>query len=127
LMFSAPQGIASPERVVHLSFGFTGPDGETYHLTTTSYPAFRAAADPAAGLDSVAAVVADRLTVGRGADALEVPAIAASGDYFRLLGARPALGRFFGPAEDALPFGEPVVVLGHAYWRRALGGSANAL
>ena len=42
--------------------------------------------------------------------------------FFDFFEARPALGRFFGPAEDSLPAGQPVVVLGYGYWQAELGG-----
>jgi putative ABC transport system permease protein len=41
-----------------------------------------------------------------------------SGNYFAVLGVRPALGRFFLPEEDRTPGTHPVVVLGHGLWRR---------
>lgn len=46
-----------------------------------------------------------------------------SASLFDLLGA-PALGRAFGPAEDA-PGGDPVVVLSHGYWQRRFGGDST--
>jgi hypothetical protein len=42
--------------------------------------------------------------------------------FFDFFEARPALGRFFGPAEDSLPAGQPVVVLGYGYWQAEFGG-----
>ena len=41
-----------------------------------------------------------------------------SGNYFDVLGTRPALGRFFRPDEDRVPGERPVVVLSHALWTR---------
>jgi predicted permease len=41
-----------------------------------------------------------------------------SGDYFDVLGVRPALGRFFLPEEDRAPGARPVVVLGYDCWRK---------
>lgn len=46
---------------------------------------------------------------------------AVSGEYFRVLGVRPEVGRFFGPAE-AEPGSARAVVLGHALWIRYFGG-----
>jgi predicted permease len=40
-----------------------------------------------------------------------------SGDYFPVLGLRPAIGRLLGPDDDASVEGSPVVVLSHAYWQ----------
>src|SRR5205085_4495226 len=69
----------------------------------------------------------ERLTTGRGAETAEAAVIAATGDYFRVLGARPAIGRFFGAEDDAPPSGSPVAVLSHAYWQRRYGGSTAVL
>ena len=41
-----------------------------------------------------------------------------SGNYFDVLGTRPALGRFFRADEDTVPGERPVVVLSHALWTR---------
>ena len=44
-----------------------------------------------------------------------------SGNYFDVLGLRPALGRFFRPDENQSPGTHPVVVLSHEAWRRRFG------
>src|SRR5262245_31209150 len=41
-----------------------------------------------------------------------------SGNYFEVLGVRPALGRVFNQEDDRAPGANPVVVLSHAYWTR---------
>jgi predicted permease len=50
-----------------------------------------------------------------------------TGDYFRLLGVRAALGRTFTAAEDRLRVPEPVVVLGHGLWKRQFGGDPRVV
>ncbi len=50
-----------------------------------------------------------------------------SGNYFDVLGVRPALGRLFMAEDDRVPSGQPVVVLSHAYWTHRFGGNANVL
>ena len=40
-----------------------------------------------------------------------------TGNYFDLLGVRPALGRLVVPADDTLPNGNPVVALSFEYWK----------
>ena len=44
-----------------------------------------------------------------------------SGNYFGVVGARPALGRGFVPDEDQVPDRNPVVVLSYGLWRRRFG------
>jgi putative ABC transport system permease protein len=46
--------------------------------------------------------------------------------YFEVLGIAPAIGRAFTPNE-MLPTGPRVVILGHAFWQRRLGGDASAI
>ena len=48
-----------------------------------------------------------------------------TGNYFEVLGLRPALGRFFGPDDD-VKGAEPVVVLAHHQWHR-LGSDREIL
>ena len=50
-----------------------------------------------------------------------------TGDYFPLLGLRPAVGRLFGPEDDRVPAAHPVVVLSDRYWKRRFGGDPAAL
>jgi predicted permease len=50
-----------------------------------------------------------------------------SADYFRVLGARPVLGRGFLPQEDEGPGQHPVVVLSHAFWQDRFGGDPDVV
>ena len=45
-----------------------------------------------------------------------------TGNYFGVLGIRPAAGRFFLADEDRTPGTHPVVVIGHGFWQRRFGG-----
>jgi predicted permease len=80
-----------------------------------------------ARLSAVTAFATWHVAVGDGEAAREWPVAAASASYFALFDARPALGRFFTAQDDRMPTGTPVVVLGDAYWRSALGGRADVL
>src|SRR5262245_36309870 len=51
----------------------------------------------------------------------------ASGNYFEVLGVRPALGRVFNQEDDRAPGAHPVVVLSHAYWARRFGADPAIL
>lgn len=53
--------------------------------------------------------------------AFPVSGVLASGNYFEVLGVRPASGRFF--VEDD----EPVVVLGHRLWQQRFGGAPDVI
>jgi predicted permease len=126
LLLRAPSHITRPERVfrVRVSRWF---DRLTAPLPSMSYPAFEDLRDRAHAFSAVAAVEEQRLSFGRGVDARQVQAQLVTGQYFRLLGVQPALGRFFGEPEDRPPDGTAVVVLGYQFWRRAFDGDTAVL
>jgi predicted permease len=50
-----------------------------------------------------------------------------SGNYFSVLGVRPAIGRTLEPSDTATIGGNPVVMLGYGYWRKHFGGDSGIL
>jgi predicted permease len=49
----------------------------------------------------------------------------ASGNYFRTLGVRPLMGRFFDEDDDRIPLNGAVAVLGFRYWTERFGSDAG--
>jgi predicted permease len=49
-----------------------------------------------------------------------------TGNFFRMIGEQPVLGRDFSDADD-LPGAEPVVLLGHSVWQNRYGGDPGVL
>ena len=127
LMFSPPPGIARAERVARVQLWVNQDGGEPFAMSTTSYPVYRELRESGGAFASVAATRSDTMLVGRSPDVTRVAGLGATGDYFTTLGAAPALGRFFGPSDDEVPAGNPVVVLGDAYWRRNYGSDRSVL
>jgi predicted permease len=99
-----------------------GDDSEMF-----SYPVYKGLAKNTTVFDGVlarfqfAASIASHGQTERGSGEL------VSGDYFEVLGVRPALGRVLSPADDDVQGAHPVLVLGHAYWTRHFGGDAGVL
>jgi predicted permease len=54
-------------------------------------------------------------------DTVATTGMLVTGNYFELLGARPALGRLLRPSDAAARGGAPVVVLSHTTWRSRYG------
>ena len=50
-----------------------------------------------------------------------------SGNYFDVLGVRPALGRLLGPADDVTPGAHPVAVISYGYWQQRFGGDQRVV
>jgi len=50
-----------------------------------------------------------------------------SGNYFEVLGVRPALGRAFTPDDDRVPGQSAVVVISHDYWQRKFAADSGVI
>jgi predicted permease len=48
-----------------------------------------------------------------------------SGNFFEVLGIRPAIGRLLTPQDDVTPGGHPVAVISYAYWQQRFGGNPS--
>jgi predicted permease len=50
-----------------------------------------------------------------------------SGNFFSVLGVRPALGRFFLPDDDRVDITNPAIVVSEGFWRTRLGADSSVL
>jgi MacB-like periplasmic core domain len=50
-----------------------------------------------------------------------------TGDFFELLGIRPALGRFILPSEGRVAGADPVLVISYSFWQTKFGGDAHII
>ena len=126
LVLRAPAHVAEPEQLrtigARVHFGT-----DTFVSTSTSYPLLRDLRAGVPGLTGVAAFRTAEMSLGRGAEAQPVRAGIVTGDFFDLLGTRPAVGRLLQPSDDARDAGEPAVVLGHGFWERRFGGDPDVV
>jgi predicted permease len=108
-----PLPIEHPEQVWFIQSG--------HQYSNLSYPDYLEFRDRSRTID----LTACRITVmslDRDSTASRVWGYLASGNYFDLLGVRPAVGRFFHAAEDVRPGGSPYAVLSYTFWERRFGG-----
>jgi len=104
-----PLPIAQPDRVVSIQ-----PKSSGY--VAMSFPAYRDLRDRNVTFDGVFAYRMAPIDVEANGAASRGWGYLATGNYFDVLGVRPALGRFFTPAEDRQPGAAPLCVLSHAFW-----------
>jgi predicted permease len=118
LFFRPLSGVADQSRLVNVHA--TASDGSSFHAVST--PTWRDLGDGGGSFEGIAAFSSRlaSLTDGRNEPRLAVLKLV-SGNYFEVLGARPALGAFFGPAEDAVPGRDAVAVLGWGAWKSRFG------
>jgi predicted permease len=86
-----------------------------------SYPLYAELRDRNDVLSGVAAFEQRPFSMSDGNATERVIGQIVSGNYFAVLGVRPALGRFFLPEEDRTPNTHPVIVISHGLWRRSFG------
>ena len=94
---------------------------------------YREYADIRQHAKSYSGVVANTalLTAGFAADTRDLPrakgAMLVSGNYFRVLGVEPAIGRGFREDEDSVPGRDAVVVLGPDFWKDEFRGDRSVV
>jgi predicted permease len=67
------------------------------------------------------------VSLTRDGEALRIYGTMVSGNYFEVLGVRPAAGRFFRPDEDVVAGERLVAVASYRFWRDQLGGDPGAV
>lgn len=113
--------VREPERLVVLHT--EGPSREGWDSrdndeTAFSYPMYKSLRDRNQVFDGVIARSSGQASVSYRGETERAYAELVSGNFFDVLGVRPAAGRFFVPEEDGAPGAHAVVVLSYGYWSR---------
>jgi predicted permease len=126
LLLQPPPHVASGEEMTLLYLtkrvSARGEDGDpsaptTFTQASTSWPDFATLRDSSGVFADAAAFWTTSASLERGRDAQKIRIGMATGNMFAVLGTRPALGRFFGLAEDDPTATEQPVVIADALWR----------
>ena len=92
-------------------------------ITLQSYPNYKDYRDRNTVLSGLCAYRVVVSALSHGGSNQRVWGYLVSGNYFDVLGVKPALGRGFLPEEDATPGSRPVAVLSHGCWERRFGAN----
>ena len=109
--------VQKPEELVMLD----GPgafSGRTHNDHTFSYPMYRDLRDRNQAFTGLLARFPASVTLTYQGQSQRAEIEAVSGNYFEVLGVRPAVGRVLSQDDDRVAGGHPVVVLGHGFWSR---------
>lgn len=68
-----------------------------------------------------------RFNLGIGGEARYADTLMVSGDFFRVLGIQPAMGRLITPTDDYRGCGAQGAVLSYAFWQREFGGGTDVV
>jgi predicted permease len=69
----------------------------------------------------------DTFNLAKGGQVRPARGMWVSGDFFKVLGVAPVLGRVFTAADDKRGCGTGGVVISHSFWRREFGGATGAV
>lgn len=121
VFLKVPDGVEQPRDVRRIYQHFReGKSATRIVLPSMAYPQFRAVR---ASLDSSVALAGfirpESVSVRDGATRFAARRSLVTGDYFRVLGVRPAAGRVFGLEEADIATPARVAVISDAFWRRA--------
>ena len=121
----APTPVLNPARVVRLQVRQPGSRAKDLALSTSLFNGFRADVQDIAEIAEAARGIVP--VAGLGVRRRSETVMMVSGNYFGLLGARPALGRWFTPDDDKQYGGSSVAVLGDGFWRGAFAADSAIL
>jgi predicted permease len=118
--------VQDPQRVVAL-VGMGEFYGDSQGTNPVSYPTYQELRDHNQVFSLMMCRRPQDFTVSTSSESEIASGELVSGNYFPLLGIRPALGRLFS-AQDTLHAGtNPFVVLSYAYWRTHFGGNRDVI
>src|SRR5438445_5542384 len=92
-----------------------------------SYPHYKDVRDQIPLFDGVIARAGVPLSVTAAGTSERAQGEIVSGNYFPVLGVRPALGRLLDAGDDGLPGASPVAVLSYGYWSRRFGANPQVV
>jgi predicted permease len=105
--------------------GHTWSDGDDSEIF--SYPLYKSLAKNTSIFDGVIARFQFAASIASHGQTERSSGELVTGNYFEVLGVRPALGRVLSPADDDVQGAHPILVLSHAYWTRHFGGDSGVL
>jgi putative ABC transport system permease protein len=126
LMIRPPAFLAEPDRTGRIYLART-LEGEETIRGNIGYQTYEDLRENARTIEAVAAISNREDVIGIGDEAHEARTSWVSASFWGFFDAPPALGRYFGPAEDREEASSAVAVLGHGYWQARFGGDPGVL
>src|SRR5262245_12896579 len=123
LLLRPLSGVAEPGRLVQVGRQYA----DKSYLSDSSYPDYLDYREQNTTLSGLAlrSPAAFHLSAGQEAERVEGELI--SGNFFDVLGVRPAQGRLITPTDEQGTNASQVTVISHRLWRRRFGGEASVI
>ena len=126
LLFRPPPMLRDPA-TAHQVYVYTTFRGQELVSNPDQYARYLDLTRDTHSLSATAGYARRDIAIGVGDAAREMSVGIVSASFFEFFDAKPEIGRFFTSAEDALPSGQPVAVLGHTYWQTAFDQRSDAI
>jgi len=125
-MLLRPLPVREPDRILTINTAVPAPFGQNPPI---SYPDYIDLRDRNRSFDGLAAASYAFFGFSPNPDTLPRMkwGLYVSGNFFRVMGVEPGLGRSFRDDEDQVEGRDPVVVLGHDFWVGQFGASPSVL
>jgi predicted permease len=113
--------------LLHSSVQFNGWTTSDNNETVYSYPMYQDLAKRNDVFTGIGARARASVNMRHGNESERADAELVSGNFFEVLGARPAIGRTLTADDDRTPGAHPVIVLSHGFWTSRFGASVSIL
>src|SRR5215831_7038197 len=122
LLLRAPKGVAAPAELVQVGRTFNGSSFNSF-----SYPDYVDCRDQNQSFVDLAAYRDTELFLDTGGAREPLSAVLVSGNYFRTLGTRAAVGRLLMTEDDLAPGANPEAVISHGLWERRFASDTKII
>ncbi len=122
-----PLAVQDPSRVMEIYTVDQQNRGGRYNYLPVSYPNGEDVQRRSRSFSGISLYSSTGVSMTIGGVPEHLAADLVSGSFFDVLGVKPALGRTFGPEEDAKPGASPLVVLSYGVWERKFGSNRNVI
>jgi putative ABC transport system permease protein len=123
LVLRSPAGVVAPDRMVQIARSYENdPRWDVW-----SWPALQEIRRDSQVFEDVIGYEGLQYILGSGVAAETVIGQMVTGNYFRVLGVKPAAGRLIEASDAASPGSSAVAVLGFDLWQRRFGGDRSVI
>lgn len=122
----SPLPVRAEEKLFVVWRGLPDASARRWPFTTTDLDLLRKESRLLAGVAGVGYNDPGARTLSENGDSSYIQTARVTGDFFRVLGAEPLLGRSLRPEDDVVA-AEPVLVLTYGFWQVRYGGAADVL
>jgi putative ABC transport system permease protein len=110
--------------IIHLNTNHWGSGNFNGPYANFTYPLWKQVEQRQEAFSSIAAWGQDQANLANGGEVENAKVLWVTGQFFRVLGLQPVLGRLISPSDDRLGCGGGVD-LSYSFWQRRYGGSAS--